>query len=119
MQQDSISLLSRFREVLFLGSGLIPKPIDHVLDLPGRCMVVARFIYDGQQLFKRLPVSQLNGCDDEIRLVFETDILKDVFEIIHILLYVGLVLEYLPFNVGLLATKAASFSFGLVNFRSD
>jgi hypothetical protein len=42
-------------------------------------MIVARFIYDGQQLFKGLPVSQLNGCDDEIRLVFEADILKDVF----------------------------------------
>jgi hypothetical protein len=78
VQQYGVALLASLRQALLLRLGLEPMTLYHFVHVPRRTVVVDHVVDNGEQLFKRLPVSESNGSDDEVGLILETKVLKHI-----------------------------------------
>ena len=93
MQQHHVTFLASLRQELLLGLGLKPQSLNALVHLPRRFVVILYFVDDSQQLFQGLPVSYLDGCDDQVGLVLEAEVLVDVAKDVGVLLDADLALE--------------------------
>ena len=93
MQQHHVPFLASLRQELLLGLGLKPQSLNAFVHLPRRFVVILYFVDDSQQLLQGLPVSYLDGCDDQVGLVLEAEVLVDVAKDVGVLLDADLALE--------------------------
>jgi hypothetical protein len=107
MQEDGVSLLAGLGEELLFGLGLEPESLDALVDLPGGLVEVLDLCDDGEEVLEGLPVSDLDGSDDEVGLVLQAHVLVDVLEDVDVLFDADLALEYLALEADLVAAGTA------------
>ena len=119
MQQNVVTLLASFRKMFFFSLNFKTIPLDRLLHIPRRPIVLYDVIDDRKQLLKWLPISQSDSSDNQVGFVLQTQIFKHIFEGIDVLLYVCFTFQYFTFEGVLLAAHTTFLFLGDVELGSD